>query len=80
MTFLEHIENIDKIIEEKKEIDRRNCLFNTSSFTTEGLGFTSTMVTTRKVGNNTHITEMGYGQIRNTTITQMPGGYQVTTW
>lgn len=75
MNFLEHIENINSILEKKKEKEIRDCLFNVEPTANNiGLGFSCSNFSVMKTGNMTTIGRFVNGNYQYATITEHPGG------
>lgn len=75
MNFLKHIENINLILEKKKEKEIRDCLFNTEiSGNDVGLGFSCSNFSVMRTGNMTTIGGFVNGNYQYATITEHPGG------
>lgn len=79
MRFLEHIENIDLIIKEKEENDRKKALLNTEiQFNNgAGMGFSSTNYSVMTTGNMTTIGGFENGSYHSATIFNTPSGFTV---
>lgn len=79
MKFLEHIEKIDLIVNEKEEIERRNCLFNVESQNTNvGIGFSSSNFSVMSTGNMTTVGGFVNGNYQHATVIDHPGGFTIS--